>query len=35
MMAIAIQPDVGADIRDRVAEMADIGQPAAVFVLPY
>ena len=34
MMAIAIDPGVGADLRERVAEMADIGQPAAVFVQP-
>jgi hypothetical protein len=34
LMAVAISPDVSQDVREQIAEMADIGQPAAVFVLP-
>jgi hypothetical protein len=34
LMAIAIDQDVDVATRERVTEMADLGQPAAVFVIP-
>ncbi|HLM64830.1 MAG TPA: hypothetical protein VK306_11070 [Acidimicrobiales bacterium] len=34
LMAIAIEDRAPADVRDRVTEMAEIGEPAAVFVIP-